>query len=49
MKSIPPMSELFNMAGMQLPEFLGKSAPQDGPADGALAEADGETHTTVEN
>ncbi|MCL2434170.1 MAG: flotillin family protein, partial [Clostridia bacterium] len=25
MKSIPPMNELFDMAGMQLPEFLGKS------------------------
>ena len=49
MKSIPPMSELFNMAGMQLPEFLGKPNPQAGPADGALAEADEETHTTVEN
>jgi flotillin len=24
MKSIPPMNELFNMAGMNLPEFLGK-------------------------
>lgn len=24
MKSIPPMEELFNMAGMQLPEYLGK-------------------------
>ena len=24
MKSIPPMNEMFNMAGMQLPEFLGK-------------------------
>ena len=24
MKSIPPMSELFNMAGMELPEYLGK-------------------------
>ncbi len=24
MKSIPPMNELFNMAGMQLPEYLGK-------------------------
>ena len=24
MKSIPPMNELFDMAGMQLPEFLGK-------------------------
>ncbi len=30
MKSIPPMNEMFNMAGMQLPEFLGKpmEAPQ---------------------
>jgi flotillin len=25
MKSIPPMNELFNMAGMELPEYLGKS------------------------
>ncbi len=25
MKSIPPMSELFNMAGMELPEYLGKT------------------------
>ena len=24
MKSIPPMNEIFEMAGMQLPEFLGK-------------------------
>ncbi len=24
MKSIPPMSEMFEMAGMQIPEFLGK-------------------------
>ncbi|MEA5040171.1 MAG: SPFH domain-containing protein [Clostridiaceae bacterium] len=26
MKSIPPMAELFNMAGMQLPEYLAKPA-----------------------
>lgn len=33
MKSIPPMEELFNMAGMQLPEFLGKKeeAPKPQP------------------
>jgi len=24
MKSIPPMNELFDLAGMQLPEYLGK-------------------------
>ena len=29
MKSIPPMSELFEMAGMELPEFLGKKADKD--------------------
>jgi len=30
MKSVPPMNELFNMAGMNLPEFMGKAqqAPQ---------------------
>ncbi|MDR0696281.1 MAG: flotillin family protein [Christensenellaceae bacterium] len=26
MKSVPPLQELFNMAGMQLPTFLGKDA-----------------------
>lgn len=30
MKSIPPMNELFDMAGMNLPEYLGK--PQDAKA-----------------
>lgn len=29
MKSIPPMNELFEMAGMELPEFLGKKADKD--------------------
>lgn len=29
MQSIPPMQDLFNMAGMQLPEYLGK--PLDAP------------------
>ncbi|MCL2695896.1 MAG: SPFH domain-containing protein [Clostridiales bacterium] len=28
MKSIPPMNEMFNMAGMQLPSFLGKDAAE---------------------
>ena len=27
-KAIPPMNELFNMAGMELPELLGKGKPQ---------------------
>ena len=29
MKSIPPMNELFKMAGMELPEYLGKSTDTD--------------------
>jgi len=29
MKSIPPMSELFNMAGMDLPSYLGKVSTPD--------------------
>lgn len=29
MQSIPPMNELFNMAGMQLPEFLGKEKAEE--------------------
>ena len=29
MQSIPPMNELFNMAGMQLPEYLGKEKAEE--------------------
>ena len=29
LKSIPPMNEMFKMAGMELPEFLGKDAKKD--------------------
>ena len=37
MQSVPPMQELFDMAGMKLPEYLGKktdetAAPTDAPA-----------------
>lgn len=32
MKSIPPMSEMFNMAGLALPEFLAKKAEDGGAA-----------------
>ena len=31
MKSIPPMNEIFEMAGMELPEFLGRKI-SDTPA-----------------
>ena len=36
MKSIPPMNEMFDMAGMNLPEFLGKK--KEAPAAEAKAE-----------
>lgn len=36
MKSIPPMEELFNMAGMQLPEFLGKKRGDSGAGSDGL-------------
>ena len=43
MKSIPPMNELFDMAGMELPNFLGKEksdpAPQVIPAPEAQPQA----------
>lgn len=29
MKSLPPMNELFNMAGMELPEYLGKDKQRE--------------------
>lgn len=38
MKSIPPMEELFNMAGMQLPEYLGKKEGANPEAPVAQAE-----------
>jgi flotillin len=31
MKSVPPLDEVFNMAGMQLPELLGKKVEGDAP------------------
>jgi len=37
MKSVPPMNEIFEMAGMNLPEFLGKK--MDKPEDGAVVSA----------
>lgn len=32
-KSVPPMSDLFNMAGMDLPGYLGKEKKEDGTED----------------
>ena len=31
-KSIPPMQELFDMAGMQLPSYLGAPKAEEAPA-----------------
>ena len=36
MKSVPPMQEIFDMAGMKLPEYLGKQA--EAPADDSKAD-----------
>ena len=38
MKSIPPMSEMFDMAGMNLPKFLGEKK-DEAPAPAAPAPA----------
>ncbi|MBR6709690.1 MAG: flotillin family protein, partial [Clostridia bacterium] len=37
MKSVPPLNEIFDMAGMQLPEYLGKKA-EDASADAPAEE-----------
>ncbi len=39
LKSIPPMNEMFKMAGMELPEILGKNAEKAETAEGAESEA----------
>ena len=31
MKAVPPLSDLFDQAGMSLPEYLGKKAPSNSP------------------
>ena len=33
MQSVPPMQEVFDLAGMKLPEYLGKNKGEDAPAD----------------
>lgn len=38
MKSIPPMNEMFNMAGLELPDFLGKKIPK--PDEGIAPKAE---------
>ena len=37
MKSIPPMNEMFDMAGMKLPEYLG-TEKKDAPTDNSAAQ-----------
>ena len=41
MKSVPPLQEVFAMAGMELPEILGKKLPENTGA-AAAADADGD-------
>lgn len=40
LKSIPPMNEMFKMAGMELPEYLGKEAKGDRKAEEEAASAE---------
>jgi flotillin len=40
MKSLPPMNELFDMAGMELPEYLGKDKQREMDKLNAKANAD---------
>ena len=46
MKSVPPMNEIFEMAGMNLPEFLGKKMDKPEGEEAASVEA-GETAKVV--
>ena len=39
MKSIPPLNDLFRQAGMELPEFLGKSLEEEEAEPDAMAAA----------
>lgn len=51
MKSIPPMNELFQQVGMQLPEYLGKNlhtAAGETPAEAQIEEQAGQTAKTAE-
>ncbi|MDD4780071.1 MAG: SPFH domain-containing protein [Tissierellia bacterium] len=38
MKSIPPMQEMFNMAGMELPEYLGKEKVEEASKEESIEE-----------
>jgi len=38
MKAIPPMNDMFKMAGMEIPEFLGKTTPAEVASKEASAE-----------
>ncbi|HOK44161.1 MAG TPA: flotillin family protein, partial [Thermoclostridium caenicola] len=38
MKSIPPMNELYRMAGLELPDYLGKEIKKQDEAKGAPEE-----------
>ncbi len=40
MKSLPPMNELFDMAGMELPEYLGKDKQRELDKQAALTKAE---------
>ena len=41
MKSIPPMNEMFDMAGMQLPKYLGETKPAADTPDSPTSDTNG--------
>ncbi len=47
MKSVPPLGELFKQAGMELPEFLGKTMPEETSPD--IVQLDSPETTSKEN
>ena len=47
MKSVPPLDEVFSLAGMQLPSLLGQKIPE-APAESALTETATEAVTSEE-
>jgi flotillin len=47
MKCVPPLNELFEQAGMSLPEYLGKTQPPK--AETSSTEEDSSSSEKIEN
>jgi flotillin len=49
MKSIPPLNELFSMAGMKIPEFLGSEIEKNKPVETVEEVTENEKEEDTEN